>query len=221
MSQVDIEKGAQWSHEIDNALGATNVGILCITPDNLQSPWIHFEAGSLFKALRDKSRVCPYLFGVKEVDLTGPLTLFQFTPAKDQEETHKLIQTINRHLSRPILPERADEGFNRYWGDLKEKLTKIEQDRQRSGKATVTKKREPDEILGEVLSLMRHSSQNVTQLQEKLDLILPRLLHNYPEPPGTGTASADPYGLGHLPSGMSPYQQAAYGYRLPENDRPS
>ena len=45
----DIEKGAKWSNEIDAALEGTSFGIICLTPDNLNSPWIHFEAGALSK----------------------------------------------------------------------------------------------------------------------------------------------------------------------------
>ena len=39
----EIEKGARWSSEIEEALEGTNFGIVCLTPDNLESTWIHFE----------------------------------------------------------------------------------------------------------------------------------------------------------------------------------
>lgn len=45
----EIEKGAKWSNEIDDALEGTRFGIVCLTPDNLSSTWIHYETGALSK----------------------------------------------------------------------------------------------------------------------------------------------------------------------------
>ena len=45
----EIDKGAKWANEIDVALEGTRFGIVCLTPDNLQSTWIHYETGELSK----------------------------------------------------------------------------------------------------------------------------------------------------------------------------
>ena len=58
MSEQDIGKGARWSAEVAHNLQEARVGILCITPENLQSTWIHFEAGALSKVVGE-SLVCP------------------------------------------------------------------------------------------------------------------------------------------------------------------
>src|SRR5260370_28578273 len=47
MSESDIDRGARWSEEIVAQLEVARVGIICITPDNVSSPSLHFEAGAL------------------------------------------------------------------------------------------------------------------------------------------------------------------------------
>ena len=39
-------------------LSPASYGIICLTPENLASPWIHFEVGALFKG-SGESHVCP------------------------------------------------------------------------------------------------------------------------------------------------------------------
>lgn len=53
----DIEKGAKWSTEVLKELEESEIGILCLTRDNLDKPWILFEAGALSKNF-GKSKVC-------------------------------------------------------------------------------------------------------------------------------------------------------------------
>ena len=76
-STDDIEKGTRGNTMLAKELEGAGIGILCLTRENLEAPWIMFEAGSLSKSL-DTSRVCPILFGdLSTTDLKGPLTQFQ------------------------------------------------------------------------------------------------------------------------------------------------
>ena len=50
-SPDDIAKGTRWESEISKELEASSVGLLVITPDNIQAPWLMFEAGALAKNL--------------------------------------------------------------------------------------------------------------------------------------------------------------------------
>jgi len=46
----DIEKGARWGPDITKELDQSQVGVICLTRDNLEKPWILFEAGALSKS---------------------------------------------------------------------------------------------------------------------------------------------------------------------------
>ena len=46
-SPDDIKKGENWDSKLTNELQNSNFGIVCLKPENVQAPWINFEAGSL------------------------------------------------------------------------------------------------------------------------------------------------------------------------------
>src|SRR5262245_36703101 len=93
MSAHDIPKGTRWLSHIGEQLEQVKTGIVCLTPDNPNSPWILFEAGALAKHL-DDSYVCPYLFRLAPSSVEWPLAQFQLAQA-DKEDTKKLVVTIN------------------------------------------------------------------------------------------------------------------------------
>src|SRR5699024_5920162 len=73
----DLSKGSRWSSEIRGELESSDFGIIFLTPENVQSPWILFEAGALSKL--EKSRVAPLLIGLEPTDISGPLAQLQLT----------------------------------------------------------------------------------------------------------------------------------------------
>ena len=125
MSEEDIEKGSRSLDDVGKALATMGVGIICLTPENLERPWILFEAGALSKALGDKTRVGPYLFGnVRAENVKPPLGMFQATRAV-KDNTRKLVATVNRVLEGPLAEEKLDTVFERMWPELQEKLEAI------------------------------------------------------------------------------------------------
>jgi hypothetical protein len=45
LSFADIEKGEGWFERLLAELGKADAALLCLTPENLASPWMHFESG--------------------------------------------------------------------------------------------------------------------------------------------------------------------------------
>ncbi|HEX8921265.1 MAG TPA: toll/interleukin-1 receptor domain-containing protein [Pyrinomonadaceae bacterium] len=154
VSASDIEKGARWVSNLAVELDQTKIGIICLTPENLDAPWIMFEAGALSKTLQT-TYVCPFLFGLEPSDIKGPLVQFQATKA-EKEDTKKLIHTINRALGGEARPERkVEETFEVWWPKLEEGLRKIRkpQDNQRP------ERRKNDIVLEEILGLVREQAR--------------------------------------------------------------
>jgi hypothetical protein len=48
---MDIEKGTRWVTDISGELSKSHAGIICLTRENIGSPWMCFEAGALSKNL--------------------------------------------------------------------------------------------------------------------------------------------------------------------------
>jgi hypothetical protein len=153
MSAADIKGGARWSADIAYELETSQFGIICLTPENLEAPWIHFEAGALSKALQ-KAYVCPYLLDIAPEDLHGPLVQFQATKA-EKEETRKLIHTINHAQGNAALTEHTvNKAFDRWWPDLEKNLAIVPGPEEGGQPA-----RPEREIMAEILELVRAQSR--------------------------------------------------------------
>ncbi len=157
VSSENIDKGARWSTDISSKLEDSSFGILCVTEDNIDAPWLVFEAGALSKSV-DKSRVTPFLFGVKNSDLQGPTLQFQST-SFDEEDVRKLVHTINGAADSDNLEEaRLNDIFDVWWPKLYDKLSAIEVPKETKGQQKVTGSQEegvPSSVLEEMLNLLR------------------------------------------------------------------
>lgn len=124
VSAKDIEKGAWWSSDLATHLELSHVGIICLTQENLEAPWLLFEAGAISKAIAT-SFVCPYLYGLKPADVKGPLSLYQATKA-DRDDTLGLVKTINKALEADALQEhQLEKLYTMLWPDLEAELESI------------------------------------------------------------------------------------------------
>ncbi len=92
MSASDIEKGSRWSNDLAMHLENAQFGLICLTQENLKAPWLIFEAGALSKSI-ENSRVAPYLYGVSQAQLQGPLAQFQASIA-DKDSTLEVVKSI-------------------------------------------------------------------------------------------------------------------------------
>lgn len=126
MSAEDIRVGSRWGHELSEVLGSCNFGVICLTPENLHSVWIHYEAGSLSRYIKN-SLVVPYLVGVGPHDLKGPLQQFQAVNST-KEGTLKLIRVINKEYVVNKIPDnRLLKNFEKWWPELNNDLLQVKE----------------------------------------------------------------------------------------------
>jgi hypothetical protein len=125
MSEEDIGAGKRWSAEIAAQLEQSQFGIVCLTRDNLLSPWLLFEAGAIAKTIAE-GRVIPYLVGLLESEIPEkhPLTQFQRVHSS-REGTLKLVLAINSSFSIPLPADVVKQTFEKFWGDLEIQLKAI------------------------------------------------------------------------------------------------
>ncbi len=123
LSQADIEAGQRWADQVAKELEACNFGILCVTRENVSSPWVLFEAGALAKSMQG-SRVTPLLLGLEFRDITGPLAQFQ---AKKVERDGLLdvIQSLNQSAQHAVPEARVTQLFDALWPELEKKVAAI------------------------------------------------------------------------------------------------
>ena len=97
VSSESIRTGSRWFTEMGTKLKDTNFGILCLTPSNLEAPWILFEAGALSKQLEESLLTSVLFGGLSKTDLECPLSQFQ-NILPHEKDIRKLISTINERL---------------------------------------------------------------------------------------------------------------------------
>jgi len=123
VSSHDIESGSIWLHKMISELNATNYGIICFTPSNLQSPWMLFEAGAISKL--HNSSVCGLLIGGLYInDIPAPLSMFQ-NRLFEKNDFKKLISDINDKCTKPLDSKQFDRSFNTFWPSIDEEYKKI------------------------------------------------------------------------------------------------
>ena len=123
LSSSDLPEGKRWSKVIFESLEKSDFGILIITPQNVNSPWILFEAGAISKSL-DSGTVIPYLTLIEKNELKGPLSQFQ-AACSDYEGTFSVVKAINKMLLIPINEKIIKERFDAFWSKYEKSLEQI------------------------------------------------------------------------------------------------
>jgi len=151
-----IEKGTRGGAEINASLEGTSFGIICLTPDNLDSTWIHYEAGALAKINDSNTRVWTLLIGLNPSDVEQPLAQFQHTLAQ-KADIYKMLRSINQHLEKPLSETALEKTFERWWSDFEDKIKESE---KLTNENQITENiRKDREVLDEILDILRNQQR--------------------------------------------------------------
>ena len=165
ISTRGIDRGALWYTEINNELADTAVGIICITAENKDAPWILFEAGALAKGLVS-ARVCTVLVDLFPPDLQPPLAQFNHT-LPNRDGMLSLVRTLNS--SAPELhrldPKTLLDVFNTFFPQFERDFAKIIAETPEVKLAP----RNTDDVMAEILEGIR--GLNRTARSSQMDLM--------------------------------------------------
>ena len=150
LSQHNIESGARWSLQLAKELEESAFGIMCLTADNYEAPWILFEAGAFTKHI--EGRACGLLLaGLKATDITGPLSQFQHREML-REEFVLLIRDINKNLDKPLPISQLEMIIDKWWPDIE---SGIEAAKKGQTNKVATVQRGERDMLEELVRRMR------------------------------------------------------------------
>lgn len=161
LSDADIDAGERWAQSVATELAVSNFGVVCITSENVNSPWVLFEAGALTKSL-ETSKVIPLLFDLEFSDISGPLAQFQ---AKKliRQGVGDVVASIQASADQPIPDERVRQLFDALWPELEKKLGEI------PDKAPTERHVRPQhEVLEDLVSSIRSVDARVRESEEML-----------------------------------------------------
>ena len=122
-----IGKGYKWFDKLTNKLATADGGIFCLTRENVNAPWLAFEAGALC-VTQQEPLIFPVLFGVEHSEITEPFKAFEHT-----NFTHDDMEALVFELKRPwnerdASPDNLEADFKRLYPELEAKLEKLKAD---------------------------------------------------------------------------------------------
>ncbi|MGG9986156.1 toll/interleukin-1 receptor domain-containing protein [Lactiplantibacillus plantarum] len=129
MSDADIDLGTIWNTKINSELQKSTVGIVFLTPENINSPWLNFEAGALTKAIDSNAKIIPISFGSEDLTVKiskSPLKQFQSLLNTKKKDFASLISNLNSSLTSPLSDDQLTTTFNLWWPQFSAELENID-----------------------------------------------------------------------------------------------
>ncbi|MCQ4165126.1 toll/interleukin-1 receptor domain-containing protein [Tahibacter harae] len=161
ISTRDIDRGSLWFSEIHDQLKDTSIGVVVLTMENRERPWILFEAGALAKGL-STSRVCTLLVDLEAKDIQDPLAQFNHT-VPNREGMKNLVFTLNAALGENRLRDRTvTDVFDTYWPQFEHSFAEALKE-NKPGKAPPL--RQQGDVLNEILEVTRALSNRMRELE--------------------------------------------------------
>ena len=168
MSETDIEAGERWAQSVGKELAGSNFGVVCVTQENMTSPWLLFEAGALAKSF-ESGKVIPLLLDLELSDISGPLVQFQAKKLTRAGVSEVINSLQGSAVDEAIHDDRARHLFDLVWPDLENKLEGI------SKEAPAERHRRPQhEVLEELVSGVRSLDTRINEWSEMTAHITPR-----------------------------------------------
>lgn len=147
----DIGAGKRWNKDLAEALDRSNFGILVLTPENMSSDWILFEAGALAKHLGE-SRVVPLLVDIEPKHLRLPLA--DFMAKRLDKEMFDVVRALNDAQPDPWDGELLRKTFDWTYDQFSKKVQKVLRDSPPPN-AFTTPSRSTEDMIQEVLQIVK------------------------------------------------------------------
>lgn len=175
VSSEDIRKGKRWQIEIAKELESSNFGIVCLTPDNTEAPWLLFESGALSKSLKESSVSTLLTGGLVTSEIEGPLGHFQHTNF-EKEDFFKLVTSINdAQPNGKQDSSRLRKVFEKFWDEL---VANVEKALKTTEKPE--KRRSVEDMVRELLDVTNSIAKNMPQQVIPGDVWASYTHHYYP-----------------------------------------
>lgn len=165
MSDEDVQPGQRWLRELSNSLDDADLGLLCLTNENLFSQWIGFEAGWMAKRLGDGT-VFPLLLDIDPEKVSGPLSEFQCKRA-DLKGMKDIGEAINKRLSKSLKETILERRVRGAMLDFSEQLHTIIQRAKNELQLeymTFPNISDSEQLLSEALNLVRKARSSIEVL---------------------------------------------------------
>ena len=182
VSHADLDPGIEWNLKLNQELDSTDFGIICVTPENQNQNWIHFEAGKLSKHIEnDATRLIPVCYDMDLSELVSPLSQYQGKKF-DVEDIRLIFKSVNQIQEKSVPLEHFDELFDKFKKEIKKHIA----DTPTIDPDKIPEKRSEESMLAELLLLVRGQANTTKKKKKGLStagLTLLQMLMEFPDEP--------------------------------------
>ena len=118
MSEQDTEKSSYGLSRISKQLESADFAILCLTKQNLQSRWLHFETGVLAKSVGE-NRVIPLLVGLTDSDIEAPMSEFDCVKIVEGD-IRRMLMRMNNACRKPLPDSTLLRTSIKWWPEFRD-----------------------------------------------------------------------------------------------------
>lgn len=167
MSEDDISKGERGLSVIENNLKKAIFGIICLTPENKDAPWINFEAGAISNQIQEQAKLSQIMFELEPSDLSqSPLRQFQAT-FYTKDDFKKLFISIGSILDNEVIAKNISQYFEQFWPELKADIDKVLSTNTKKSQNTLANE-DPQTALLKNMSRQINSINHLLQNPERI-----------------------------------------------------
>ncbi|SLD64557.1 ATP-dependent DNA helicase PcrA [Mycobacteroides abscessus subsp. bolletii] len=154
MSEENIGAGERGLPKISAELAGTSFGVIVVTQENQNSPWLNYEAGALSKNVGDQTvRVAPTLVDFeRKNDVTGPIGQFQASLLNREGVEYVLVEIARL---ADVDESAVKKRFAHFWREEYECRFNSAKNLSDSPIAAKAKRRSSDDVLDEILTTVR------------------------------------------------------------------
>lgn len=117
----EIGAGEKWQRVIDDKLTNADMGIIVLTPENINSAWVLFEAGAIYNK---DGKILPLLCGREAGKIEGPLKNLNYVDFS-KKGIKKLLEQINTQLGLSMTDNAIKNSIEGTWANLEGKIAPL------------------------------------------------------------------------------------------------
>ena len=202
----EIDSGRRWSSEIASALETCDAGLIVVTSENKEAPWLNFEAGAISKRI-DDANVIPLLWDISVGEIANtPLNQFQ-CKSFIRNDIRFVVENLVKLWD--LSPESVDRRFDAMWPNFEAQLKQVpNQSSDPAGSPTIE----------DVFSLIQRLGSRLSDIESTVDSIESDLSFSIYNQSELATASPEeaakmlfPYIKSHSVSAGQPRNRGLFG----------
>lgn len=113
----EVGFGDDWKRVIDGELAKAEMGLLILTQENINSSWVLFESGAIYKT----GRLFPFLCGRSKNNIEGPFQGINHAEFSEEGLVNLLLE-INKRLNLSLTTKNINSIVSSTWSDLSGKI---------------------------------------------------------------------------------------------------